>query len=82
MTPTLIISHKNYSSWSLRPRLFGQFSILDAMYAPMALRFHTYRIEAEPAVQEYVDTVLGHPTVAEWIAAGKAEAEVIQAFEE
>jgi len=51
------------------------------MYAPVALRFHTYQIEAEPAVQEYVDTVLGHPAVAEWIAAGKAQAAVIQAFE-
>jgi glutathione S-transferase len=64
------------------PWLLGRFGILDAMYAPVALRFHTYRLAAEPAVQGYVDTVLGHPAVAEWIAAGKVETEVIQAFEE
>ncbi|UZR29902.1 glutathione S-transferase family protein [Methylococcus mesophilus] len=58
-----------------------RISILDAMYPPVVLRFHTYQIEAEPAVQEYVDTVLGHPAVAERIAAGKAQAAVIQAFE-
>lgn len=54
MTPTLILGHKNYSSWSPRPWLFGQFGILDAMYPPVALRFHTYQIEAESAVREYV----------------------------
>jgi glutathione S-transferase len=64
------------------PWLLGQFSILDAMYAPVALRFHTYQLEAGLAATAYVNTVLDHPAVAEWIAAGKAETEVIQAFEE
>jgi glutathione S-transferase len=64
------------------PWLLGQFSILDAMYAPVALRFHAYQLSAGPAAQEYVDTVLDHPAVAEWMAAAKVETEVIQAFEE
>jgi glutathione S-transferase len=64
------------------PWLLGRFSILDAMYAPVALRFHTYRLEAGPVAQDYVDTVLDHPAVKEWIASGQAETEVIQAFEE
>jgi len=64
------------------PWLFGRFTVVDAMYAPVALRFHTYQVEAEPAAQGYVNTVLGHPAVTDWIAAGKAETEVIQAFEE
>ncbi len=64
------------------PWLLGQFSILDAMYAPLALRFHSYQLEAGSAAQEYMTTVLEHPAVAEWIAAGQAETEIIQAFEE
>jgi glutathione S-transferase len=64
------------------PWLFGPFGIVDAMYAPVALRFHTYQLEAGPAAQAYVNTVLEHPAVVEWIAAGKAETEVIAAFED
>lgn len=33
-------------------------------------------------MQEYLNIVLNHPAVVDWIAAGKAETEVIQAFEE
>lgn len=64
------------------PWLFGRFTIVDAMYAPVALRFWTYRIAAGPLADEYVKTGLGHPAVAEWIEAGQAETELIPAFEE
>jgi glutathione S-transferase len=64
------------------PWLFGRFTIADAMYAPIALRFHTYRLDAGPAAREYVNTVLGHPAMVEWIEAGQAETEVIPAFED
>jgi glutathione S-transferase len=67
---------------SAGPWLFGCFTIADAMYAPVALRFHAYRLDAGPAAREYVNTVLGHPAVAEWIEAGKTETEVIPAFED
>lgn len=72
-----LAQHGNDGPW-----LFGHFTILDAMYAPVVLRFHTYRLEADPAMQEYMNTVLGHPAVVDWIAAGKAETDVIRAFEE
>ncbi len=64
------------------PWLFGRFTIADSMYAPVALRFHSYRLDAGPAAREYVDTVLAHPAMAEWIEAGKAETETIPAFED
>jgi glutathione S-transferase len=64
------------------PWLFGRFTVADAMYAPVALRFHGYRLDAGPVAQDYVDTVLGHPGMAEWIAAGQAEIETIPAFED
>jgi glutathione S-transferase len=69
--------HANDGPW-----LFGRFTVVDAMYAPVALRFWTYRLDAGPVAQDYVNTVLGHPAMVEWIEAGKSETEVIQAFEE
>lgn len=65
----------------LGPWLFGRFSIVDAMYAPVALRFHSYRLSGNAESQAYVETVLANPAVREWIEAGKSESEVITAFE-
>ncbi len=62
--------------------LLGHFSILDAMYAPVALRFHTYQLAAGEVEQNYVNTVLTHSAIQEWTEAGKQETEVIQAFED
>lgn len=63
------------------PWLLGNFSILDAMYAPVALRFHTYQLDVGEVEQDYMMSVLNHPAIQEWIEAGKRETEVIQAFE-
>jgi glutathione S-transferase len=69
--------HATYGPW-----LFGRFTAVDAMYAPMALRFWTYRLAAGPLAEAYVKAVLSHPAVAEWIEAGRAETEIIPALEE
>ncbi len=63
------------------PWLFGKFGIVDAMFAPVALRFNSYQIATNSDAQAYVDTVLANPAVKAWIAAGKLESEVIAAFE-
>jgi glutathione S-transferase len=57
--------------------LFGDFSIADAMYAPVALRFHSYAVGLDSTSAAYVHSVLNHPDVTDWIEAGKAEKEVI-----
>ena len=57
--------------------LFGEFSIADAMFAPIALRFHSYCIELTPSAQTYVTNILNHPHIQDWIEAGKTEEEVI-----
>ena len=67
---------------SVGPWLFGSFGIVDCMYAPVALRFHTYRLEAGLPAQQYMDTVLAHPAVKEWMKAGRREGEIIAAFED
>lgn len=63
------------------PFLFGSFTIADAMYAPVVLRFKTYAVELEPLAQRYADTMLALPALREWIAAATAETEVIAKFE-
>lgn len=63
------------------PWLFGRFTIADAMFAPVTLRFHSYRLETNQDAQAYIDTVQNCPAVKAWIEAGKLESEVIAAFE-
>jgi glutathione S-transferase len=58
--------------------LFGQYSIADAMYAPIALRLHGYNIPLEGIEKDYVQSVLNQPCIIEWIESGKAEIEIIE----
>jgi len=57
--------------------LFGKYSIADAMYAPIVLRFSGYGIPLEGIANAYVRSVLKQPCIVEWIEAGKAEKEII-----
>jgi glutathione S-transferase len=53
--------------------LFGEFSIADAMYAPVALRFRTYGVALGDSEQRYAEAVRELPAVREWSAAAEAE---------
>lgn len=55
------------------PFLFGDFSVADAMYAPVAFRFHTYGVELPPLAAAYRDTLLALPAMQEWAAGARAE---------
>ncbi|MFO1410692.1 MAG: glutathione S-transferase family protein [Steroidobacteraceae bacterium] len=55
------------------PWLFGDYSLADAMYAPVALRLRTYGAQLRGAAAEYLGTVLADPPLAEWIAAAGSE---------
>ena len=53
------------------PYLFGGFTIADAMYAPVATRFRTYRLDLDAfgdngAAEGYAQTVLNMPQMREW----------------
>lgn len=63
------------------PMLFGEFSIADAMFAPVVLRFRAYQVELDEVCEAYKAAILALPAMQEWIAAGCAEAEVLPAFE-
>jgi glutathione S-transferase len=63
------------------PFLFGAFSIADAMYAPIALRFQTYTVTVDGAAGAYAQTLLGLPAMQEWVAAAHAEKEQLAHYE-
>jgi glutathione S-transferase len=63
------------------PFLFGAFSIADAMYAPVALRFQTYAVTVDGAAGAYAKTLLGLPAVLEWVTAAHAEKEQLAHYE-
>ena len=57
------------------PWLFGDFSVADAMFAPIAWRLHIYNVALPPVAAAWRDTVLAHPAVREWYAAALLETE-------
>jgi glutathione S-transferase len=69
------------SSKSKGPWLFGEFGIADAMFAPVASRFHTYGVTLPTDAERYVVTVLGDAAVREWITSARNERERIPGAE-
>jgi glutathione S-transferase len=61
--------------------LFGQFTVTDAYFAPVATRFITYEVALPPVARDYVEAVRKLPAVAEWMAAAKRETAFIAADE-
>jgi glutathione S-transferase len=57
------------------PFLFGGFSIADAFFAPVVMRFITYGVELAPTLAVYRDRVVGLAPMQQWIAAATAEVE-------
>ena len=55
------------------PFLFGAFCAADAMYAPVASRFHTYAIEVGAQARGYMQAIMALPAWAEWEQAARAE---------
>lgn len=61
--------------------LFGAFSIADAYFAPVVMRFKTYALPASPALAAYMDRLCAMPGIAAWIADALVENE-FRDFEE
>lgn len=55
------------------PFLFGDFSIADAMYAPVVGRFETYGIPTEGRVREYCKYMMQLPAMQLWYEGARAE---------
>ena len=63
------------------PWLFGEYSVADAMYAPVVLRFRTYGPRLDTVASAYVATTLADSHLQAWLAAARAETWTIEASE-
>lgn len=61
--------------------LFGRFSVADAMFAPVVLRFRTYCINLPEAASAYPRRLLESPALQSWLADSESETEVIEGDE-
>ncbi|WP_421790701.1 glutathione S-transferase family protein [Hyphobacterium sp.] len=55
------------------PYLFGDWSIADAFFTPVATRFDTYQVPISETSQAYVDTLLNDAHYQDWLAGAKDE---------
>ncbi len=63
------------------PMLFGDFSIADAMYAPVVMRLTRFALPVPPAITAYLQRVQDLPGVAAWVADALQEKDFLE-FEE
>jgi glutathione S-transferase len=55
------------------PWLFGDYTVADAMYAPVVLRFNTYSARISQTARWYMASVLEDAPLQEWLQAAKQE---------
>lgn len=55
------------------PFLMGDFSIVDAMYAPVVCRFDTYAVPLDEVLSAYAARILNHQALREWYDGARAE---------
>ncbi|MFM9851218.1 MAG: glutathione S-transferase family protein [Sphingomonadaceae bacterium] len=61
--------------------LLGDFGATDIMYAPVVTRLITYALPVAPFAEPYLEAIIAHPWMQDWIASAQAEQEVIERFE-
>ncbi len=61
--------------------LFGNFSMADAMFAPVVFRLQGYCVALNVQAGNYVKLMLNHPAMLDWIAAARDEKEMIESEE-
>jgi len=55
------------------PFLFGEWSIADAFFTPVATRFDTFKVPLSTDAAAYVETLLADPVYKDWHAAAQLE---------
>jgi glutathione S-transferase len=63
------------------PLLFGAFSIADAFFAPVVMRFRTYAVEVPRAANEYCTAVESLDAVRGWMEAARKEKDFVDGDE-
>jgi glutathione S-transferase len=62
--------------------LFGEFGAVDVMFAPVVTRFVTYSLPVARFAPAYMQAVLLHPFMQDWIGAAQEEEWVLEQFEQ
>jgi glutathione S-transferase len=57
--------------------LCGDFSIADAMFAPVVLRFVTYAVPLDATCRTYADTILALPALQSWLNDAASEPDLL-----
>lgn len=76
-----IWSHARKVTGSTTPWLCGDYSIADAIFAPMATRLATYGFDTRPVTKAYVAAHLADPSLRRWRAMGLANEAKMPKFE-
>jgi glutathione S-transferase len=63
------------------PFLFGAFSLVDAFFAPVVMRFTSYDVQLTPPLTAYVDAVRAQPFVKDWVARADLDTRVEPKYE-
>lgn len=62
------------------PYLFGEFSLADAFFAPVVMRFRAYEVELNSECSEYANAIVQNEAVQAWVSDAKAESESLPDF--
>ena len=63
------------------PYLFGAFSMADAFFAPVVMRFLTYGITVSAESADYMQVIVENAAVSQWLEEANSESEIIAAAE-
>ena len=63
------------------PYLFGAFSAVDAMFAPVVSRFETYSVPVGAPERAYMDAVLTNPHFEAWARKARQEEWILEGEE-
>ena len=55
--------------------LCGEFGIVDAMFAPVCVRFRAYGVPVDAVAADYIDAIYALPAMRSWLADAAVEAE-------
>ena len=62
------------------PYLFGEFTMADAFFAPVVMRFRTYGVELSALCSDYMSTIAQNKAVYSWVSGACEESESLPDF--
>jgi glutathione S-transferase len=64
------------------PYLFGTFGAADIMFAPVVTRFITYSVPVPRFAATYMEAIIEHPWMQQWIEGAQEEPWIIEQYEQ